>query len=569
MGNCCGKSEDISDPVRQEQPIPNYDQSRKNSVIPNLNGRPPMGYQQIALHPQHIPHQGYTNQNSLGNSNSRSAAAYQNSPYLQQNQVYNQKRPSNAYNPNQQHQNDHQGPLDTEGSLFVVKYPYEARVDGAISINEGELIEVIDISNSEWWFGRSRTTGQEGYVPSNYLAEQYSLESEPWFFGAINRQEAIRRLMHPDNEVGSFLVRQSDNPITPCSLSVKFGESAKHYRIGFQQHDATYFITPSQLHVFKTLHDLVNFYKVEGGLCCNLGNACINHDKPTTSLTHKDEWEMDRNQVGLGRKLGSGQFGDVFEGSVHDIKVAVKTLKPGTMDRKEFLAEATLMKKLAHPNLIQLYAVCTLEEPIYIITEYMCNGDLLNHLRKGKGKNLPVNILIEMSTQVATGMTVLESQNFIHRDLAARNILVGENNIVKVADFGLARLIEEDEYEARTGAKFPVKWTAPEAATHCRFSTKSDVWAFGILLYEIITKGSMPYPGMNNREVMQQVEAGYRMPKAEECPEPLYEIMMDCWKKEPMSRPTFETLSWRLSDYYTDQGIGYYTEGEFVQMENQ
>ena len=152
------------------------------------------------------------------------------------------------------------------------------------------------------------------------------------------------------------------------------------------------------------------------------------------------------------------------------------------------------MKKLRHPKLIQLYAVCTLEEPIYIITELMKNGSLLGYLQ-GKGRTLKLPQLIDMSAQIASGMAYLESQNYIHRDLAARNVLVSENNIVKIADFGLARLIKEDEYEARVGARFPIKWTAPEAANYSKFSIKSDVWSFGILLTELVTYGRIPYPG--------------------------------------------------------------------------
>ncbi len=166
----------------------------------------------------------------------------------------------------------------------------------------------------------------------------------------------------------------------------------------------------------------------------------------------------------------------------------------GTMDPRDFLTEAQIMKKLRHPKLIQLYAVCTLEEPIYIITELMKNGSLLEFLQ-GKGRTLKLPQLIDMAAQIASGMAYLESQNYIHRDLAARNVLVGENNIVKIADFGLARLIKEDEYEARVGARFPIKWTAPEAANYSKFSIKSDVWSFGILLTELVTYGRIPYPG--------------------------------------------------------------------------
>lgn len=209
-----------------------------------------------------------------------------------------------------------------------------------------------------------------------------------------------------------------------------------------------------------------------------------------------DQWEIDRNSLRFVKKLGSGQFGDVWEGLWNNsTPVAIKTLKSGTMDPKDFLAEAQIMKKLRHNKLIQLYAVCTLEEPIYIITELMKYGSLLEFLQ-GRGRNLNQMQLTEMSAQISAGMAYLESQNYIHRDLAARNVLVGDNNIVKIADFGLARLIKENEYEARVGARFPIKWTAPEAANYSRFSTKSDVWSFGILLTELVTYGRLPYPGL-------------------------------------------------------------------------
>merc|ERR1712193_550296 len=127
-------------------------------------------------------------------------------------------------------------------------------------------------------------------------------------------------------------------------------------------------------------------------------------------------------------------------------------------------------------------------------TELMKNGSLLEYLQ-GKGRTLKLAQLIDMSAQIASGMAYLESQNYIHRDLAARNVLVGDNNIAKVADFGLARVIVENEYTAHEGAKFPIKWTAPEAALRNKFSIKSDVWSFGILLTEVVTYGRIPYPG--------------------------------------------------------------------------
>ena len=309
----------------------------------------------------------------------------------------------------------------------------------------------------------------------------------------------------------------------------------------------------------RSLDELVAHYqKSADGLCTTLTVPCTKSEAPVTkdlAYNVKDEWEVDRSYIKFERKLGAGQFGEVWQGLWNNTtSVAVKTLKPGSMSPEDFLAEAAIMKKMRHAKLVCLYAVCTREEPIYIITELMKHGSLLEYLQKGTGKILPVPPLIDMSAQIADGMAYLESQHFIHRDLAARNILVSENNECKIADFGLARLIQDDEYTAREGAKFPIKWTAPEAALYNRFTIKSDVWSYGILLTELITHGRIPYPGMTNGEVLAKVEQGYRMPAPAGCPDPLYKVMLDCWKAEADDRPTFESLKYLLEDY--DNALG-------------
>nr|XP_021190523.2 uncharacterized protein LOC110376385 isoform X1 [Helicoverpa armigera] len=378
------------------------------------------------------------------------------------------------------------------------------------------------------------------------------LQTMPWYFRKIKRIEAEKKLLLPENEHGAFLIRDSESRHNDFSLSVRDGDTVKHYRIR-QLDEGGFFI--ARRTTFRTLQELVEHYSKDAdGLCVSLNKPCVQIEKPVTEgLSHRtrDQWEIDRSSLKFVRKLGHGQFGEVWEGLWNNTTpVAVKTLKSGTMDPKDFLAEAQIMKKLRHAKLIQLYAVCTLEEPIYIITELMKNGSLLDYLQ-GKGRCLKLQQLIDMAAQIAAGMAYLELQNYIHRDLAARNVLVADANIVKIADFGLARLIKEDEYEARVGARFPIKWTAPEAANYSKFSIKSDVWSFGILLTELVTYGRIPYPGMTNAEVLHQVEHGYRMPCPQNCPAALYEIMLECWHKDPLKRPTFETLQWKLEDFFT------------------
>ena len=366
-----------------------------------------------------------------------------------------------------------------------------------------------------------------------------------WYFGTIDRNEAERLLMHTANVSGSFLIRESTSSRGNYSLSIRDAKKVRHHRI--QKLDGGgYFVTPQV--TFASIPELVAYYsKPSNGL---LKNPCI-VVKHSELYSQQDSWEIDRKSIRFIRKLGAGQFGEVWQGIWNGTtEVAVKTLKQGTVAISEFLVEVALIKMLRHPKLIQVYAICTKEEPICIITELMKHGSLLEYLR-GDGRSLKLPQLIDMGAQVASGMAYLEEKHYIHQDLAARNVLVGENLICKVADFGLAHFIKEDTYEAHTGAKFPIKWTAPEAAMYSRFTIKSDVWSFGILLYELITYGRFPYPGMYNAQVLDALQNGYRMPCPMGCPEQLYEIMRDCWKDDAASRPTFKTLQWKLEEFFT------------------
>ncbi|KAK8404227.1 hypothetical protein O3P69_000351 [Scylla paramamosain] len=440
----------------------------------------------------------------------------------------------------------------TEERTVVALNDYKGRTDEDLSFRKGEHLEVLKEASQGWWYARSHVTGLSGYIPVPYVARLKSIEAEPWFFGDIKRGECERRLLAPANDHGSFLIRKAESRKDEYSLSVRDMTKVNHYRIRPKDHGG-FFI--SRKDPFPSLHDLVDYYSQGAhGLCTRLNKPCVRVDTPETQgLSHNtwDVWEIHKDQVELLKKLGSGQFGHVYEGCWNKtVPVAVKTLKPGKMNPHDFLEEAQILKNLRHPKLLQLYAVSTHEEPFYIITELMRNGSLLDYLRDRSRDPLPLMDQVHIGAQVAEGMQYLEWKNYIHRDLAARNVLVGENLTVKVADFGLSRLVQEDEYLAQEGARFPIKWTAPEALRFNKFTTKSDVWSFGVLLMEVVTSGAIPYPTMNNTEVIEALERDYRMPRPAMCPTKLYNMMLLCWARSPSSRPTFEDLHWQLDDFF-------------------
>ncbi|KAM9775224.1 tyrosine-protein kinase Yes-like [Syngnathus typhle] len=449
--------------------------------------------------------------------------------------------------------NSFTGSVPSGVTFFVALYDYEARTSDDLSFKKGDRFQIINNTEGDWWEARSITSGKNGYIPSNYVAPADSIQAEEWYFGKMGRKDAERLLLNPGNHRGTFLARESETTKGAFSLSIRDwdesrGDNVKHYKIRKLDSGGYYITTRAQ---FDTLQKLVKHYSEHAdGLCHKLTSVCPTV-KPQTQGLAKDAWEIPRESLRLELKLGQGCFGEVWMGTWNGTtKVAIKTLKPGTMSPEAFLQEAQIMKKLRHDKLVPLYAVVS-EEPIYIVTEYMVKGSLLDFLKEGDGKFLKLPLLVDMAAQIADGMAFIERMNYIHRDLRAANILVGDNLVCKIADFGLARLIEDNEYTARQGAKFPIKWTAPEAALYGRFTIKSDVWSFGILITELVTKGRVPYPGMVNREVLEQVERGYRMPCPQGCPESLHDMMKLCWKEEADERPTFEYIQSFLEDYFT------------------
>ncbi|XP_003407604.1 tyrosine-protein kinase ABL1 isoform X1 [Loxodonta africana] len=453
------------------------------------------------------------------------------------------------------------GPSENDPNLFVALYDFVASGDNTLSITKGEKLRVLGYNhNGEWC--EAQTKNGQGWVPSNYITPVNSLEKHSWYHGPVSRNAAEYLLSSGIN--GSFLVRESESSPGQRSISLRYEGRVYHYRINTASDGKLYVSSESR---FNTLAELVHHHStVADGLITTLHYPAPKRNKPTVYgvSPNYDKWEMERTDITMKHKLGGGQYGEVYEGvwKKYSLTVAVKTLKEDTMEVEEFLKEAAVMKEIKHPNLVQLLGVCTREPPFYIITEFMTYGNLLDYLRECNRQEVNAVVLLYMATQISSAMEYLEKKNFIHRDLAARNCLVGENHLVKVADFGLSRLMTGDTYTAHAGAKFPIKWTAPESLAYNKFSIKSDVWAFGVLLWEIATYGMSPYPGIDLSQVYELLEKDYRMERPEGCPEKVYELMRACWQWNPSDRPSFAEIHQAFETMFQESSISDEVEKE-------
>lgn len=273
------------------------------------------------------------------------------------------------------------------------------------------------------------------------------------------------------------------------------------------------------------------------------------YEDPSQAV-HEFAKEIDASCITIERVIGAGEFGEVCSGRLklpgkREFPVAIKTLKVGYTEkqRREFLGEASIMGQFDHPNIIHLEGVVTKSKPVMIVTEYMENGSLDTFLKKNDGQFTVIQ-LVGMLRGIASGMRYLSDMGYVHRDLAARNILVNSNLVSKVSDFGLSRILEDDPEAAYTtkGGKIPIRWTAPEAIAYRKFTSASDVWGYGIVMWEVMSYGERPYWEMTNQDVIKAVDEGYRLPTPMDCPATLYQLMLDCWQKERNSRPRFEEI---------------------------
>ncbi|XP_026845814.1 tyrosine-protein kinase Fer isoform X3 [Drosophila persimilis] len=362
------------------------------------------------------------------------------------------------------------------------------------------------------------------------LSTNRPLYEEEWFHGVLPREEVVRLL----NNDGDFLVRETiRNEESQIVLSVCWN-GHKHFIVQTTVEGNFRFEGPP----FASIQELImHQYHIELPVTVKSG-AILR--RPVC----RERWELSNDDVVLLERIGRGNFGDVYKAKLKSTKldVAVKTCRMTLPDeqKRKFLQEGRILKQYDHPNIVKLIGICVQKQPIMIVMELVLGGSLLTYLRKNSN-GLSARQQMGMCRDAAAGMRYLESKNCIHRDLAARNCLVDLEHSVKISDFGMSR--EEEEYIVSDGMKqIPVKWTAPEALNFGKYTSLCDVWSYGILMWEIFSKGDTPYSGMSNSRARERIDTGYRMPTPENTPPEMYRLMLKCWAADAESRPHFDEI---------------------------
>uniref|UniRef100_A0AAQ5YWT5 Tyrosine-protein kinase n=1 Tax=Amphiprion ocellaris TaxID=80972 RepID=A0AAQ5YWT5_AMPOC len=427
-------------------------------------------------------------------------------------------------------------------------------------------------------------------------------ERMPWFHGTITREDSEPRLQNGSRTNGKFLIRQRDSNGSYALCLLHEGQ-VMHYRIDKDRNEK---LSIPDGKKFDTLWQLVEHYSYKpDGLLRVLTEPCSRPDgetgknsrgsqhknqdgvnpyeigryPPSNQAASKEAMPMDtevyespyadpdelrsstvnRDQLFLeDGELGSGNFGTVMKG-IYKMKktekpVAVKILKNDDNNpsvREEMLREANVMQQLDNPYIVRMIGICEAEN-LMLVMELAELGPLNKFLQKHKQTS--IKNITELAHQVSMGMKYLEEHNFVHRDLAARNVLLVTQHYAKISDFGLSKAVAEEQnyYKAKGHGKWPVKWYAPECINYFKFSSKSDVWSFGVLLWEAFSYGQKPYKGMKGNDVMQMIESGNRMESPVNCPPEMYDLMRTCWTYKADERPGFSVVEPRLREYYYD-----------------
>lgn len=383
-----------------------------------------------------------------------------------------------------------------------------------VLILEKNTVQVSDLAPGTTYLFRIQAVGVDG-SPGSSMEEQFETSSEVDPLTTSNTAVIF----------GAALGGAAMLFIVAVVLFLRRRKRGSHVRQGPED---TYFSSSEQLKPLKTYVDPHTY------------------EDPNTAVM-KFATEIHPSHITKQKVIGAGEFGEVYRGILKapgrkEVAVAVKTLKPGYTEkqRQDFLSEASIMGQFSHQNIIRLEGVVTKFKHAMIVTEYMENGALDRFLKDHDGE-FPSFQLVGMLRGIAAGMKYLSDMSYVHRDLAARNILVNNTMECKVSDFGLSRVLEDDPEGTYTtsGGKIPIRWTAPEAIAYRKFTSASDVWSFGIVMWEVMAFGERPYWDMSNHEVMKAINEAFRLPAPMDCPSAVYQLMLQCWLQDRSKRPKF------------------------------
>ncbi|XP_026870349.2 ephrin type-A receptor 2 [Electrophorus electricus] len=386
-----------------------------------------------------------------------------------------------------------------------------------VLVLEKNSVHISDLTPSTVYLFKVQALGPEGHPGSHSVEQEFStlpeVPSSPGNTAVI---------------LGAVLGGAAMLFIVAVVLLLRKRRRNTHTRQGPED---AYFSSPEQLKPLKTYVDPHTY------------------EDPNMAVL-KFASEIHPSHITKQKVIGAGEFGEVFRGILKipgrkEAAVAIKTLKPGYTEkqRQDFLSEASIMGQFSHPNIIHLEGVVTKFKHAMIITEYMENGALDRYLKDHDGEMSSFQ-LVGMLRGIAAGMKYLSDMSYVHRDLAARNILVNSNLECKVSDFGLSRVLEDEPEGTYTtsGGKIPIRWTAPEAIAYRKFTSASDVWSFGIVMWEVMAFGERPYWDMSNHEVMKAINEAFRLPAPMDCPSAVYQLMLQCWQQDRSKRPRFQDI---------------------------
>ncbi|XP_061180685.1 tyrosine-protein kinase Fer-like [Saccostrea echinata] len=422
---------------------------------------------------------------------------------------------------------------DTKAILGYSGIEQELRIvphqlDNCMPVLDVKRLEEEDIASLFGTFVTNKRDTNEN--KNENIVGEGNFEDEPWFHGFIPREEA-ERLLKKD---GDFLVRVSESSSKErCFVISAYREKPVHTKILPED-------VVERLGRNCTLVDLVNHLKTTGEHLSLASLAVLQNPVPRIKS------QLDFDKIKLDSKLEikqMGTFQSLVQGSFGFIKVFIKKDEE---DEKIVFKDLSFLRQFHHPNIVDLIGYSALRKPALLVIEYLSGGVLLGYLKK-KGEIITVRKRIEMCLGVANGMAYLHLNKCIHRDLAARNCLVSEEDSrVKIFNFWMAET--GDEYHiSGTQRKIPVRWTSPETILSQKFTLFSDIWSFGILIWEVFSSGLLPYADMNQKETVKKVTEGYRMPSPKGTPKACYDLMLKCWEKEPTNRFQFDAVVEKLN----------------------